>query len=61
MGIDFGRGNGFMSEHFLHRPQISSAFNQMGSKGVPEGMRTDLLFYSSANRKFPDDMEYHDP
>ena len=36
--------NGFMSQHFLNGPQISTSFNQMCCKGMPEGVGTDLSF-----------------
>ena len=32
MGIDFSGQNGFMTQHFLDRPQISSTINEMGRK-----------------------------
>ncbi len=44
MGIYFGGENGFMSEHFLDGPKIGTAFHQVGGKGMPEGMGTDVFF-----------------
>ena len=41
--IDFGGGYRCMAEHFLHRPQIGAAFDEMGGKRMAESMRTDRL------------------
>ena len=46
MRIDFRGGNAFVSQHFLHRPQVGAALNQMGGKRMPESMRTDGFFLS---------------
>ena len=32
-----------MSQHFLHRAQIRTIFNQMGGKGMAQGMGRDVL------------------
>jgi len=39
MSVNLRRGNIDMTEHFLHRPQVSATFQQMGRKGMTEGMR----------------------
>lgn len=44
MGIYFRSGDGFMTEHFLNRPQVGAAFDQMRGERMPEGVRTNRLF-----------------
>ena len=43
MGINFGGGNGLMTQHFLYSPQIGSALNEVSSEGVPKGVRTHFF------------------
>ena len=43
MCINFGGGDGFMSQHALDGPQVGAAFPQMGGKGVAERVRADIL------------------
>ena len=43
MGIDLGRSDGSMPQHFLDGPQVGATFNQVRGEGMPEGMRTDGL------------------
>ena len=45
MCIDFRCGNGFVSQHLLHRTQIRAAFNQMCGKTMSEGMWTHIFLY----------------
>ena len=33
-----------MSEHFLYRPEVGAAVQQVRGKGMPECMRMDVLF-----------------
>lgn len=40
MHIDLGRGDRFMPQHKLYRPQIGAIFKQVRSKRVPKCMRT---------------------
>ena len=40
MSIYFRCKNRFVPEHFLDSPKVSSSVDQMGGKGMPEGMRT---------------------
>ena len=35
VGVDFSGGDGFMSQHLLNGPEISSAFDKMSGEGVP--------------------------
>ena len=44
MGVDLGRGDGLVAQHFLYRTQVCTSFDQVGGKRVPKGMRTDGLF-----------------
>ena len=41
MGIDFGRRDIGMAEHFLDDPQIGSTTEQMCREAVPQLMRMD--------------------
>ena len=41
MGIDFGSGDGFVSQHVLDRTQIGAAFDEVGGEAVAEGMGAD--------------------
>lgn len=61
MRIDFGCGDGFVSQHFLHGPQVGSAFDQMGCKGMPERVRRDPLPQIDLDCQILDDREDHDP
>ena len=45
MGIDFGSGDGFVSQHLLHGPEVGTPLHQMGGKGVPEGVAGGPLGY----------------
>lgn len=61
MGIYFCRCYAFMSEHFLHRPQISPSFYQMRSKRMPECMWGNIFLYLGLLGQLLDDVKYHDP
>ena len=37
----------FMSQHHLYGPQVGTSFEQMSGKAVTEGVRTDILLYTS--------------
>ena len=43
VGVDFGGKNAFVAEHLLHNAQVCTVFNQMGCKGMSEGVRRDFL------------------
>ena len=45
MCVDFGCGNAFMPKHGLYYTQIGTPFEQMGCKGMSEGMRADIFIY----------------
>ena len=61
MGVYFRGQNGFMSQHFLHRPQVSTPVDQFGSKGMPECMWTDIFLYSCCCDEVLDHGKNHDP
>ena len=42
MGVDLGRGDRGVPEHFLHRPQIHLSLERVGGKRVAQGMRRDI-------------------
>ena len=59
VGIDLRGLNAFVPEHLLDDPQISSAFQQMRGKGMPERVRTDGLGDAGQPRQILDDSEHH--
>ena len=46
MGIDLCGCDTLVSQHFLHCPQIGTSFQQMGGKGVPQGMGGNSFLYT---------------
>ena len=56
MGIDLGGGEVGMAEHDLHTAQVGAVFQQMGGKGVPEGMGRDTLADTGQIGPFFDDV-----
>lgn len=55
MGIDLRSGDAFMPQHFLNGPEVRSSFYQMGGKGVPKSMWTDIFFDACQLGGFFDD------
>ena len=45
--VYLGSQNGFMTQHFLHGAKVRTSFNQMCGKRMPEGVGTNLFFYSA--------------
>ncbi len=43
VGIDLGRRQLFMSQKFLHTPQICPSVQEVGGKGMAEHMRMNVL------------------
>jgi hypothetical protein len=43
MGVDHGGGDIRMSQEFLHRADVVACFEQMGGKGMAQGMAARLL------------------
>ena len=41
MGIDFRRAHAGMAEHLLYGEKVGAAFQQMGGKTMPKGVRAD--------------------
>ena len=54
MRIDLRRRNTFMPEHFLYGAQIGAAFNQVGCKRMPEGMRANRFLNSGEHSQIFD-------
>ena len=46
MGIDLGGADVGMAQQKLHGPQVSPAFQQVGGKGMAEGVRRDGAPYN---------------
>ena len=44
MRVDLGRRYIRMPQHFLDRTKIRAMFQQMGGKGMPQGVRLDCFF-----------------
>ena len=38
MRVNFRGCNAFMTQHFLHGPQVRTSFDQVSGKGMTEGM-----------------------
>ena len=43
MRIDLCGSNAFVSQHFLHRPQICAPFDEVGGKGMSESMGGNIF------------------
>ena len=43
MGINFGCCDGLVSQHTLYGTQVRASFQQVGSEGMTEGVRADML------------------
>ena len=59
MHIDFCRCYVFMPEHLLDGTQIGAAFEQMGSKGMAQGMRTDTFPDAALPAQILHNVEHH--
>src|SRR5690606_5230872 len=57
--IDLRGGDRFMAQHFLDRAQVSSPFDEMCCKRMPERVGADLLFESNGLCQIADDCEHH--
>ena len=47
MSVDLGSRYISMSQHFLNRTQVGPIFQQMGGKGMPQGMGVTSLVNSA--------------
>ena len=56
MGVNLGRGNVCVAEHDLHGPQVRTMFEQVACKGMPQGVRRDLLSDSGQSGAPLDDL-----
>ena len=61
MCVKFGSGDGFMPQQLLYCPQISTVFEQMCGKRMPESVRTDIFMNTGNNGKFLHNGKYHHP
>ena len=52
MRINFGCGYAFVPKHNLYHAQIGTPLEQMGGKGVTEGVWTDGFLYTDPCHKF---------
>ena len=43
VGVDFGGGYAFVTEHFLHSTEVGPVFDQFSGEAVAEGVRADML------------------
>ena len=60
VGIDFRRGNALVAQHALDGSQVGTSFQQVGGKGVAEGMWTDVFGDAGFLSQFFNEVEYHD-
>ena len=61
VGVDFGCKDAFVAEHLLHYAQVCTVFNQMGCKGVPEGVGGDFFVHSQSLHTLTDHGKDHYP
>lgn len=59
MGVDLGGSDAFVSQHFLDGAQVGPAFDEVGGKTVPEGVRADVFLEPYTLNLFFDDEKYH--
>ena len=43
VGVDFGGGDAFVAEHFLHGTEVGAALHEVGGERVAEGVWADGL------------------
>ena len=60
VGVNLRGGDGLVPEHLLDSTQVSPAFDQVGGKRMPKGMRTDAFGDAGGLRQVFDDGENHD-
>ena len=54
VGIFLGSRQTGMAKEFLHRPEVGSHFQKVGSEGVPERVDTEVLFQCGLLEYLPD-------
>ena len=59
MGVDFGSGDGFVSEHILHLRNARTSGQQMSSKTVTQGVGAHFAPDTRINSRLLDDIEEH--
>ena len=60
MRVNLCGGDRFMTEHFLHSPQIGATFDQMGGKTVSKSMGWNLFIEPNFLSELLNDGENHD-
>lgn len=60
MGVDFGRADIFVPQHALDNAEVGTILEQMGGKGMAEGVGADDLGDSRFVRQFLHDVKHHD-
>ena len=56
MGVNLGRGDVGMAEHFLNYPQVGPMIQEVRGKGMPQQMRMDVLLDPSGPSALFDDL-----
>lgn len=56
MGVDLRGADVAVTQHHLHRAQVGPAAEQVGGKGMAQGMRADLFADAGAESRFLDDL-----
>ena len=59
VGIYFGCRDTLVTEHCLYHTEVCTALEQMGGKGVAEGVRADTFLYTGHHNQLLDEMEHH--
>lgn len=61
VGVNLSGGYGSMSQHFLHRPEVSAALNKVCGKRMPERMRAHRFMQPGEFSMFLNDGKDHYP
>ena len=61
VGINLGGENGFVTEHFLNGTKVGSHFDEVGGKGVAEGVGTNGFVDACFGGEVFDDVKNHNP
>jgi hypothetical protein len=61
MGINFRSGYALMPQHFLHGPEVCTAFHQVCGKRMPECMGRNAFLDVGFQGKILDDVKDHHP
>ena len=61
VGVDFGGKDGFVAKHLLYGAEVGAHFNEVGGKGVTEGVGADRFVDACFGGEVFDDVKDHNP